>query len=78
MVTTATAAHSFEETAKLLEITADLEVSPRHLQTLCQEVGGEHDVTIVSENMAKTGSLKKNYGGWTIQKKRKPLKPKED
>lgn len=43
-----------------------------------QDIGGEHDVTIVSENMAKTGSLKKNYGGWTIQKKRKPLKPKED
>lgn len=49
-VTTATAARSFEEAAKLLTITADLKVSPRHLQTLCQEVGGE----LVAEQQAKT------------------------
>ena len=40
-VTSATVVRSFEEAAKLLAITADLKVSPRHLQTLCQEVGGE-------------------------------------
>jgi hypothetical protein len=40
-VSSATATHSFEEAAKLLTITADLKVSPRHLQTLCHEVGGE-------------------------------------
>jgi hypothetical protein len=49
-VTTATAARSFEEAAKLLTITADLKVSPRHLQTLCQEVGGE----LVAERRAET------------------------
>jgi hypothetical protein len=49
-VTTATAARSFEEAAKLLEITAELKVSPRHLQTLCQEVGGE----LVAKQQART------------------------
>ena len=40
-VSAATATHSFEETTKLLTITSELSISPRHLQTLCQEVGGE-------------------------------------
>lgn len=40
-VTAAVATHSFEEAAKLLSITSDVTISPRHLQTLCQEVGGE-------------------------------------
>jgi hypothetical protein len=46
---------------------------------LCVEcsrtVGGEFDVTVVPDNLAKTGSLKKNYGSWTIQKKRCKLEP---
>jgi hypothetical protein len=49
-VSTATAAHSFEEAAKLLAITAELKISPRHLQTLCQEVGGE----LVAKQQHKT------------------------
>jgi hypothetical protein len=53
-VTTATAAHSFEEAAKLLTITADLKVSPRHLQTLCHEVGSE----LVAEQRQQTTASK--------------------
>lgn len=54
MITTATAAHSFEEAAKLLTITAGLKASPRHLQTLCQEVGGE----LVAEQRATTAAYR--------------------
>jgi Prokaryotic dksA/traR C4-type zinc finger len=43
-----------------------------------QEVGGDFEVVVTSENLAKTGSLKKNYGGWTIKKKRRPIKPKDE
>jgi hypothetical protein len=42
-----------------------------------QEIGGEFEVTVVSENLAKTGSLKKNYGAWNIKKKRRPIRPKD-
>jgi hypothetical protein len=37
--------------------------------------GSEFEVTIVSENLAKVGSLKKNYGGITVQKRRKEIRP---
>jgi len=40
-VCTATATRSFEDAAKVLSINTCLKISPRHLQTLCQEVGGE-------------------------------------
>ena len=36
-------------------------------------VGGEFDLTIIPENLAKSGSLKKNYGSWEVQKVRRPL-----
>jgi hypothetical protein len=49
-VSAATATHSFEEAAKLLDITSELTISPRHLQTLCQEVGGE----LVAEQQQRT------------------------
>jgi RNA polymerase-binding transcription factor DksA len=43
--------------------------------TLCvkcsQQLGGEWEYTFSNENTAKPGSLKKNYGGISIQKKRK-------
>jgi hypothetical protein len=46
---------------------------------LCVEcsrtVGGEFEVTVVPDNLAKTGSLKKNYGFWSIKKKRRKLEP---
>jgi len=38
-------------------------------------VGGEFRVTAVPENLGKSGSLKKNYGGWTVHKTRRPLPP---
>lgn len=40
-VVAATAAHSYAEAAQLLEITGDLTISSRHLQTLAQEIGTE-------------------------------------
>jgi len=43
-----------------------------------QEVGGEFEVHFTQENLSKPGSLKKNYGGVTIQKKRRPIEPKDD
>jgi hypothetical protein len=35
------------------------------------EVGGEWEYMAIEENLAKAGSLKKNYGGVTIHKRRK-------
>ena len=40
-------------------------------------VGGEFEVTAVPENVAKSGSLKKNYAGWTVQKRRRFIPPLE-
>ena len=40
LVAMAIAARSFAEAAKLAGIAAELKISPRHLQTLCQEQGG--------------------------------------
>ena len=56
-----------------------LEVMPEtRLCVKCSaDVGGEFEVTGVNENLAKTGSLKKNYGGFSIQKKRRNIKPLE-
>lgn len=42
-----------------------------------QEVGGEFEVRFTQENLSKPGSLKKNYGGVSLQKKRRTLEPKE-
>ncbi|MBI3832601.1 MAG: TraR/DksA C4-type zinc finger protein [Planctomycetes bacterium] len=47
------------------------------LCTKCsKEVGGDYEITIVPENMSKSGSLKKNYGGFSMQKKRRTIRPK--
>jgi len=53
MISTATACGSFEDAARLLTITAELTITPRHLQTLCQEVGGE----LVAEHRAQTAAF---------------------
>jgi hypothetical protein len=37
-------------------------------------VGGEFQISYVQENLAKSGSLKKNYGSLTTKKTRKPVK----
>lgn len=41
MITTATAVGSFEEASRVLRINTNLAITPRHLQTLCPEVGQE-------------------------------------
>lgn len=49
---------------------------------LCVEcsklVGGDFERTVVSENLAKTGSLKKNYGGISVKKKRRKIEPLDE
>jgi hypothetical protein len=42
-----------------------------------EEIGGDYKITVVAENLAKAGSLKKNYGAWTIKKTRRTIRPKE-
>ena len=39
-------------------------------------MGGEFDLAIVPENLAKAGSMKKNYGSFRVQKTRKRLPPR--
>jgi hypothetical protein len=36
-------------------------------------VGREFDVSMVQENLAKSGSLKKNYGSFVVKKTRRRL-----
>jgi hypothetical protein len=31
-----------------------------------QEIGGDYHLTVVPENLGKSGSLKRNYGAWTL------------
>jgi len=54
-ISTGVATRSFEEAAKLLMILTALRISSRHLQTLCQEVGGE----LVDEQQARTEAFRK-------------------
>lgn len=54
-VCTATATRSFDEAAKVLRINTCLKISPRHLQTLCQEVGNE----LVDEQQSRTDAFRK-------------------
>ncbi len=39
-----------------------------------EEVGGEWEYLAIEENLAKAGSLKKNYGGVAIYKRRRRLR----
>ena len=41
-----------------------------------RDMGGEFTVYVTPERTSKEGSLKKNYGGYTTRKVRKPIKPK--
>jgi hypothetical protein len=54
-----------------------LEVLPEtRLCVACSRaVGGEFDFTVVTENLAKAGSLKKNYGSFSLRKRRRPIEP---
>lgn len=40
-----------------------------------KEMGGEFQVIVTPERTSKEGSLKKNYGGYSTKKIRKPIKP---
>ena len=55
-----------------------IEVLPEtRLCVACSKaVGGEFDLTFVPENLAKSGSLKKNYGSFAVKKTRRPLPPR--
>jgi hypothetical protein len=65
----------------------DAEIPPERLEALpetrvcvacSQAMGGEFEVTVVPDNLGKAGSLKKNYAGWNITKRRRPIKPLEE
>jgi hypothetical protein len=43
-----------------------------------QEIGGEFQISAVPESIGKSGSLKKNYGGWSIVKRRRRIVPKQE
>jgi len=43
-----------------------------------QAVGGEFEMRVTPENLAKSGSLKKNYGSWQIEKRRRRIVPPEN
>ena len=53
-ISTGVATRPFEEAVQLLTITTTLKISPRHLQTLCHEVGGE----LVDEQQARTEAFR--------------------
>ena len=36
-------------------------------------IGGEFEVVTAPENVAKSGSLKKNYGSWTAKRVKRPF-----
>jgi hypothetical protein len=60
------------------EIPAErLEVLPEtRLCVACSRaIGGEFVVTLVAENLAKAGSLKKNYGSFSVRKRRRVIEP---
>lgn len=42
-----------------------------------EQLGGEFEYRVTSENIAKTGSLKKNYGSWSLEKRRRQLRWEE-
>jgi hypothetical protein len=43
-----------------------------------RKIGGEYELRAVPENLAKGGSLKKNYASWGIRKTRRVIRPEED
>jgi hypothetical protein len=42
-----------------------------------QEIGGEFVTFAVPEHTGKPGSLKRNYGSWQVQRKRRTITRKE-
>ena len=63
-----------------------VEIPPERIEVLpdtrlcvaCSKaVGGEFDLTLTPENLAKSGSLKKNYGSFSMNKTRRPIRRKD-
>jgi len=46
--------------------------------TCSREIGGEYVMVLGRERTSKPGSLKKNYGGVTVHRIRKPIRRKEE
>jgi hypothetical protein len=45
----------------------------------CSEiVGSDFETVFVTENLGKAGSLKKNYGGFSMKKRRRKIDPLEE
>jgi hypothetical protein len=42
-----------------------------------KEIGGDYVTYVTAENTGKPGSLKKNYGSWSIKRKLRPIIPKK-
>jgi hypothetical protein len=40
-----------------------------------RDIGGEYEVRAVPVNLAKSGSLKRNYGSFNVRKRRRPILP---
>jgi reverse gyrase len=43
-----------------------------------RKIGGEYILRAVPENLAKSGSLKKNYASWGVRKTRRPIRRETD
>lgn len=63
------------------------EIAKRRLEVLpntrlcldcSQEIGGDFKTYAVPEHTGKPGSLKRNYGSWTVVRKRRQIVPKTD
>ena len=63
------------------EIPAErLEAIPEtQLCVKCSEaVGSDFETVVVSENVGKAGSMKKNYGGFSVKKRRRKIRPLDE
>jgi hypothetical protein len=45
--------------------------------TCSREIGGDYVTYVIAENTGKPGSLKKNYGSWSVKRKLRPITPKK-
>jgi ribosomal protein L37AE/L43A len=43
-----------------------------------QTVGGDFEVFVTQTSLGKTGSLKKNYGDYSVKKRRRRIQPLEE
>lgn len=41
-----------------------------------QEIGGDYHVMVIPENLSKSGSMKRNYGAWTLKRTPRRIRPK--